>query len=124
MKRLEPNLLLAVATGTALTLLVVTSVVFGPPGGAVKFPLIAVISAALFLVLNGLWVRRRHRKPAPMIRPQAATSTAWAALLPMAITLAAAIPVFWPGHDYGVLVIAGGIWFGLTLQSAIAVRRA
>ena len=42
----------------------------------------------------------------------------------MLVVSSAAIPVFWPGPDYGLLVIIASVWFGVTVDSAIRARRA
>jgi hypothetical protein len=41
----------------------------------------------------------------------------------MVVILCAAIPVFWPGPDYGLLIIIAAVWFGVTVESAIKARR-
>jgi hypothetical protein len=47
---------------------------------------------------------------------------AWASLFPMVVILCAAIPVFWPGPDYGLLIIIAAVWFGVTVESALKAR--
>ena len=56
--------------------------------------------------------------------PEAASTAVWASLFPLALILGAAVPVFFPGHDYGLLVIIAAVWFGVTVQSAIKARQA
>ena len=41
----------------------------------------------------------------------------------MMVILSAAIPVFWPGHDYGLLIIIAALWFGVTVESALKARQ-
>lgn len=122
MKRIEPNLLLAIVTGIALALLVMTASVYGEPGGAVKYPILAVLCSGLFVVLNGLWMRRGGRVTPPMIHAGAPTTAVWATLFPLAIIIAAGAPVFFPGHDYGLLIIIAAVWFGVTVESALKAR--
>lgn len=123
MNRLEPNLLLAVATGFALALLVMTASLFGEPGGATKYPLLAIGCAAVFVLGNGLLAKRMGRTSPPMVHAGAPATAVWASLFPLAVILSAAAPVFWPGHDYGLLVIIAAIWFGVTVESALKARR-
>lgn len=47
-----------------------------------------------------------------------------AGLFPMLLILAAGIPILWPGHDYGLLIIIAAVWFGVTAESAVKARRA
>ena len=125
MKRLEPNLLLAVSTGFALLLVVITTTAFGPPVGLIRNPLLAVICASGFVLLNPVLSRRLGQgdRP-PMIHPDNRGTVLWATVFPMMVTTSAAIPVFWPGHDYGLLVIIASVWFGVTVGSALKARRA
>jgi hypothetical protein len=124
-KRLEPNLLLALSTGLALILVVVTASFYG---SAVLLPRNLVLAAACsigFVLLNPPLLRMMRIKPRPpMIHRDSPGTAAWAGLFPMAVILAAAIPIFWPGHDYGLLVIIAAVWFGVTLESAIKAARA
>lgn len=125
MKRLEPNLLLAITTGFALLLVVITVTVYGPPIGLIRNPLLAIICAGGFLLLNPVFDRmmKRPLRP-PLISPQNPSTAAWAALFPMMILICAAIPVFWPGRDYGLLVIIAAVLFGATAESALKARHA
>ena len=124
MKRIEPNLLLALATAVPLALLVATASLFGEPGNTLKYVLMAVLCSVLFVVLNGMLAKRMGTQRPPMIHPEAASTAAWASLFPMMVIMSAAIPVFWPGHDYGLLVIIASLWFGLTVESALKARQA
>lgn len=124
MKRLEPNLLLAITTGFALLLVVVTATVYGPPRSILLNPLLAVICAGGFVLLNPLLERKMEiPPPPPLIHPESRGAAAWASVFPMAVILSAAVPVFWPGHNYGLLVIIASVWFGATAASAIKARR-
>ena len=123
MNRLESNVLLAVSTGVALLLLLMTASVFGQPGQAAKYVILAVVCAGGFVALNGVAARMMKRPaPQPMIRPDTPGSAVWAGLLPLAVMVAAVAPVFFSGHDYGLLVILAAIWFGLTIDSAWRAR--
>ncbi len=123
MKRLEPNLLLAVTTGFALLLVVITATVYGPPVGLIRNPLLAIICAGGFVLLNPVMLRMMKITPRPpMIHPDAPGTAVWATLFPMMVIVSAAVPVFWPGRDYGLLVIIAAVWFGVTAESAIKAR--
>jgi hypothetical protein len=125
LKRLEPNLLLAVATGFALLLVIITATVYGPPVGLIRNPLVAILCAGGFVVLNPILLRMMKITPRPpLIHPDAPGTAVWAALFPLMVIIAAAVPVVWPGLDYGLLVLIAAIWFGVTVESAIKARRA
>ena len=124
MKRIEPNLLLALATAVPLALLVATASLFGEPGHMLKYVLLAVACSAGFVVFNGMMAKRMGLQRPPMIHPEAASTAIWASLFPLLLILGAAIPVFVPGFDYGLLVVIGSIWFGVTVESAIKARQA
>jgi hypothetical protein len=125
LKRLEPNLLLAISTGFALLLVVITTVVYGPPIGLIRNPLLAIICAGGFVLLNPVMLRMMKITPRPpMVHPDSPGTAAWATLFPMLVSASAALPVFWPGPDYGLLVIIGSVWFGATVESALKARRA
>ena len=119
MKRIEPNLLLALATAVPLALLVATASLFGEPGNTLKYVLMAVLCSSMFVVLNGLLAKRMGTQRPPMIHPEAASTAVWASLFPLLLILAAAVPVFFPGFDYGLLIVIGSIWFGVTVESAL-----
>jgi len=123
LNRLESNLLLAISTGVALLLLLMTASVFGAPGQAAKYVVLAAVCAGAFVALNGWMARLMKRpEPRPMIRPETPASAAWAGLFPLAVIAAAAVPVFFPGRDYGLLIILASIWFGVTADSARRAR--
>lgn len=124
MKTFEGNLLLALSTGFALALLVMTAALFGAPGGWIKYPVLAVVCSVGFMLLNPPLARRMGRVTAPLVRPMSPDSAAWAVLFPMALLLAAAAPLFWPGHDYGLMIVIAAVWAGVTFESAWKVRRA
>ena len=123
MKRLEPNLLLAVTTGFALVLVTLTASVYGA-GEPLRNLLLAVICSGGFVLLNPILMRtmKSPDRP-PLIHPDSRGTTAWAGLFPMVVILCAAVPVFWPGPDYGLMIIIAAVWFGVTLESALKARR-
>ncbi len=124
MKRIEPNLLLAVATAIPLILLIATATLFGAPGQLMKYLVIAVIVPVAFVPMNAVMRRKMGWTRPPMIHPQAASTAVWASLFPALIILAAGVPLVFPGHDYGLLVIIAAIFFALTVESAIKAARA
>lgn len=124
MKRIEPNLLLAITTAFALVLVIFTTSYYGPPVSLIRNPLLAVICAGGFVLLNPLLLRMMRITPRPpMIHPDSPSTVAWAGLFPMFVILAAAVPVFFPGYDYGLVVIIAAVWFGVTVESALKARR-
>lgn len=125
MKRLEPNLLLAVSTAFALALVLMTASLFGAPGTTLRNVLLAVVCTGGFVLLNPI-AQRLMKAPSrpPMIHPDSPGTVVWAGLFPMLVIAAAAVPVFWPGKDYGLLVLIASVWFGGTVESAIKARRA
>ena len=124
MKRIEPNLLLAITTAIPLILLVMTASLFGEPGQELKYALLAIVCTVAFVVLNGVMAKRMGRVRPALIHPQAAATAIWASVFPLIIILMAAGPVFFPGHDYGLLIIIGAIIFGGTVESAIKANKA
>jgi hypothetical protein len=124
LNRLEPNILLAVSTGVALVLLIVTASAFGEPGNTPKYVISAVLCSTLFVVLNG-WMSRLMKRPAPqpMINSASPDTAVWAGLFPLMVMAAAVAPVFVSGHDYGLLVIMASVLFGGTVDSAVRANR-
>ena len=124
MNRIEPNALLAISTGVALILLIMTASVFGEPGNTVKYVISAVICAAAFVLLNGRMARMMKRPTVqPMIHPNAPGTAVWAGLFPLIVIAMSCAPVFFAGHDYGLLVIIAAVIFGLTVDSPVRARR-
>jgi hypothetical protein len=124
LNRIEPNILLAVSTGVALVLLVMTAALFGEPGNTAKYVISAVVCSVLFVALNG-WMARVMNRPEPraMINTATPSTAVWAGLFPLLVIAAAVAPVFLPGHDYGLLIIVAAVWFGVTVDSAIRANR-
>lgn len=124
MNRIEPNALLAISTVVALILLIMTASVFGEPGNTVKYIISAIICSAAFVLLNGRMARMMKRPAVqPMIHPNAPGTAVWAGLFPLIVIGMACAPVFFAGHDYGLLVIIASVIFGLTVDSAVRARR-
>lgn len=121
MKRIEPNLLLAVSVALPLILLVLTAATFGEAGRLTKYVIIVLTCPILFVLMNGLMRRGQPPRP-PMIQPTAPATVAWAGLLPFAVMIMAGVPFFFPGHDYGLMVIVASVFFGLALESAWKAR--
>ena len=123
MKRIEPNLLLAAVTALPLALLITTAALFGEPGQLIKYVATAIIVPLAFVPLNKMMTKRMGMTRPPMIHPEAASTAVWASIFPALIFLAAAIPIFFPGHDYGLLVVIASVFFAGTVDSAIKARR-
>ena len=123
MKRLEPNFLLALSTGVALALLILTAVVFGPPGGEVKYPLMAAICVIAYVIGNTL-MQRWMKRVTPMVHVGMPATAALSSIFPLVVILFAAVPVFWSGRDYGRFIIIAAVMTGATIESAIKARRA
>ena len=127
MKRIEPNLLLAIATGIPLLLLTLTATVYGEAGPAWRYPFLAGLYTVMFVFLNrplARLMKMRVDRP-PMISLEAPTSAQWAGIFPLVVMIMAAVPFFVRGWDYGLLVVIASIMFGFTVDSAMkAVSRA
>lgn len=123
MKRLEPNLLLALSTGAGLILLILTATLYGAGDSLLHNALLAIICGAVFVALNPLLMKVMKQPPRPpLVRAAVRNSLIWAGVLPIAVIIAAFVPVIRPGHDYGLLIIVAAIWFGLTAESALKAR--
>lgn len=124
MTRFEPNLLLAFATAVPLILLIATATLFGEPGQLLKYGLTALIVPLAYVPLNALFSAKMGYARPPMIHPEAASTAVWASLFPALIFLAAGVPIVFPGHDYGLLVVIASVFFAGTVESAVKARRA
>lgn len=126
MNRIEPNLLLAVATGLPLLLLTLTAAVYGEPAPLWRYPFLAGLYTAMFVVLHRPFSRLMRMNPdrPPMIDPSAPTSALWAAIFPGVVMVLAVIPFFFRGWDYGLLVVIASVLFGYTVRSAMKAPRA
>lgn len=121
--KIEPNLLLAVVTTLPMALLIATAGLFGEPGQVLKYVATAVIIPLAFVPLNAMFTARMGWARPPMIHPQAASTAVWASLFPAMIFLAAAVPLFFPGYDYGVLIVIASVFFASTIESAVKAAR-
>jgi uncharacterized membrane protein YoaK (UPF0700 family) len=124
LKRIEPNLLLAIATAIPMILVVMTASLFGEPGQEVKYVVMAVLCTVAFVALNSIMARRMGRVRPALIHPDAPETVMWSAVFPLIVMICAAIPFFFPGHDYGLLLIIAAILFGGTVESAIKAHKA
>ena len=125
MKRIEPNLLLAISTAFSLALVLMTTSLFGVQGVWLRNLLMVVICTGGFVLLNPLMLKAMKITPRPpLIHPDSPGTALWGSLFPMLVLLSAAIPIFWPGHDYGLLIIIASVWFAATVESAIKAARA
>jgi multisubunit Na+/H+ antiporter MnhB subunit len=122
LKRIEPNLLLALSCLLTLSLVMLTGAMFGEPGGALKYPLMGAIVIVAFIIGNGLMQRRTGRVTPPLISLDTPQTAVWGGILPLLLMAFAAIPVFWPGHDYGLLIIIGSVLTGVAVESAMKAR--
>lgn len=126
MIRIEPNLLLAIATGIPLLLLTLMATVYGEPGPAWRYPFLAGLYTVMFVGLNrplSRLMRMRTDRP-PMIDMVAPMSILWASIFPGIVMLMAFVPFFVRGFDYGLLVVIASIMFGFTVDSAMkALKR-
>jgi hypothetical protein len=117
------NILLAVTSVLALALVTASAIFSARPEQRPIYFGAALLSALGFMLLNGLWMNSRKRKPKPLIDRAAPITVILAMVFPLAIILSAVLPLIAPGGDYGLMLIMAGIWTGLTLQSARAALR-
>ena len=122
--KLDANVLLAVTTVLALTLIVLTACTFGPAEATPKYIGAALMSVLGFLFLNRLLLISRKRKPRPLIQPDQPATLIMAMVFPFAMVLSAGLPVIAPDGDYGIMIIMAGVFTGLSIQSAAAARMA
>jgi len=118
-----PNVLLAVTSVLALFLVAFSAISTATAERAPVYLACALFSALGFIVLNGLWMHSRKRKPKPLIDRATPVTLILAMVFPLAIILSAALPLIAPNGDYGLMLIMAGVWTGLTLQSARAALK-
>ncbi|MCZ8086495.1 MAG: hypothetical protein ACK5WW_02835 [Brevundimonas sp.] len=123
MKRLDANQLLALSTGLALIVLVLAAAINAPEGKPLRYPVLGVVCSVAYVVLSAFWTRRTGVRRPPMIHPDTPGAAVWSSLFPLGILIAAAVPFLFPGLDFGLLVIIGAIFFGVTMESAIKAAR-
>lgn len=118
------NILLAVSSVLALFLVTFSAISTAtPPERAPIYLACALFSALGFMLLNGLWMHSRKRKPKPLIDRNAPATIVMAMVFPLVIIASAVLPLIGPNGDYGLMLIMAGVWTGLTLQSARAALR-
>ena len=117
------NLLLAAVSLLALFLVTLSAISTASPDRAPIYLACALFSALGFMLLNGLWMHSRKRRPKPLIDRAAPATMIMAMVFPLAIILSAVLPLIAPAGDYGLMLIMAGVWTGLTLQSARAALK-
>ena len=117
------NLLLAAVSLLALFLVTLSAISTAAPERAPIYLAAALFSALGFMLLNGLWMHSRKRRPKPLIDRHAPATLVMAMFFPLVIILSAALPLIAPGGDYGLMLIMAGVWTGLTLQGARAALK-
>lgn len=122
MNRLEPNLLLAIATIFATALLVMTATMFGPGEAWFRHGLTAVVVVIAYLALQPLNRKLFKMDPPPMVHPEAPQTAVWAMIFPGLILLMAALPLFFPGVSFGLAVVIASVFTGAAIRSAIKAR--
>lgn len=126
MIRIEPNLLLAIATGLPLLLLTLTATVYGEAGPEWRYPFLAGLYTLMFVTLNkplSKLMKMRTDRP-PMISMEVPMSVLWASIFPGIVMVMAAVPFLIRGFDYGLLVVIASVMFGFTVDSAMkALKR-
>lgn len=111
------NRLLAFTMGVAFLALITVTALFGPPGYELRTVAIGAGVVVAYLLINRGLLKRRV---APLIRPEAPVTLVLAGLLPLILLACGAAAMLFPGQDFGLAVIVGGVLFGLTLESALA----
>jgi hypothetical protein len=112
------NLLVALSTGFALALLVVSATAYASP--ELKWRYVALAPAVLIVYLLMKRILLKNRFPRrPLVDPESPISVGLAGLLPLIILLCAGATILWPGRDFGLAVIVGTIWFGLTVEGVL-----
>ena len=101
MKRLDPNVLLAVSTLLALSVLVMSATIFGPADPPWRYVATAAVVTVVFLALQPFVPRFMKMKKGPLIM------------------LAAVLPPLFPGVSFGLAVVIGAVILGSTIESAI-----
>ena len=117
------NILLAVTSVLALFLVTFSAISTASAERAPVYLACALFSALGFMLLNGLWMHSRKRKPKPLIDRHAPATIVMAMVFPLVIIVSAALPLIGPNGDYGLMLIMAGVWTGLTLQSGRAALK-
>ncbi|MBA3999285.1 hypothetical protein [Brevundimonas sp.] len=123
MKRIDPNVLLAITTLFAVALLVMSATIFGPADPPWRYVATAAVVTVAFLVLQPFVPRFMKMKKGPLVTREAPGSAVWAAIYPGLIILAAALPPLFPGVSFGLAVVIAAVFLGSTIESAIMSLR-
>ena len=123
MKRIDPNVLLAITTLFAVALLVMSATIFGPADPPWRYVATAAVVTVVFLVLQPFLPRFMKMKKGPLVIAEAPSSAVWAAIYPGLIILAAALPPLFPGVSFGLAVVIAAVFLGSTIESAIMSLR-
>ncbi|GEM_PF-244882 len=123
MKRIDPNVLLAVSTLFSLAVLVMSATIFGPADPPWRYVATAAVVTVAFLALQPFVPRFMKMKKGPLITREAPDTALWAAIYPGLIMLAAVLPPLFPGVSFGLAVVIGGVILGSTIESAILSLR-
>lgn len=123
MKRIDPNVLLAVTTLFAVALLVMSATIFGPADPPWRYVATAAVVTVVFLALQPFVPRFMKLKKGPLVIAEAPSSAVWAAIYPGLIILAAALPPLFPGVSFGLAVVIAAVFLGSTIESAILSLR-
>jgi hypothetical protein len=123
LKRIDPNVLLAVSTLFSLAVLVMSATIFGPADPPWRYVATAAVVTVAFLALQPFVPRFMKMKKGPLITREAPDTALWAAIYPGLIMLAAVLPPLFPGVSFGLAVVIGGVILGSTIESAILSLR-
>jgi hypothetical protein len=123
LKRIDPNVLLAITTLFAVALLVMSATIFGPADPPWRYVATAAVVTVVFLVLQPFVPRFMKMKKGPLVIAEAPSSAVWAAIYPGLIILAAALPPLFPGVSFGLAVVIAAVFLGSTIESAIMSLR-
>lgn len=117
------NLLLAITSVIALALVTTSCMITASAEKRVIYLAAALFSALGFMLLNRLYMTSRKRTPKPLVAPGSTAVLVVAMFFPLLMILSSVFPFVAPSADYGLMLIVGGIWTGLTLQSALAALK-
>jgi hypothetical protein len=123
LKRIDPNVLLAITTLFAVALLVMSATIFGPADPPWRYVATAAVVTVVFLALQPFVPRFMKLKKGPLVIAEAPSSAVWAAIYPGLIILAAALPPLFPGVSFGLAVVIASVFLGSTIESAIMSLR-
>jgi hypothetical protein len=123
LKRIDPNVLLAVTTLFAVALLVMSATIFGPADPPWRYVATAAVVTVVFLALQPFVPRFMKLKKGPLVIAEAPSSAVWAAIYPGLIILAAALPPLFPGVSFGLAVVIAAVFLGYTIESGSLLRR-